>query len=137
MDVQRWILGVAVERKMAADAVQCQPADVRSVNRLVTALDQFFFDEGFEDAAYGSAFGHPQNQAAAGQLTDGKQLELLAQDAVIAFLGFLLLMQVGVTILLAEKRCAVQSLRLLAARIVFPVSPGKAQELESADLAAM
>ncbi len=57
------ILGVAVVGKVAAGAIQLEPADVRGVNRLVTALDQLLPDEGLEDAANDGAFWHPQNKA--------------------------------------------------------------------------
>ena len=47
-------------------------------------------------------------------LADGEELELLAEHAVVAVLGFLELLEVGVEFLLVEERGAVEPLELLA-----------------------
>ena len=57
------ILRIAIVREMAAGAIQLEPADVRGVNRLVAALDQLLSDECLQDAANGSSFWHPQDEA--------------------------------------------------------------------------
>src|SRR5262245_50397307 len=46
-------------------------------------------------------------------------------------------MEVGVEFLLAEKRGAVETLKLLAGGVVLPVSAGDRQQLERADLAGV
>src|SRR4051794_20538516 len=106
---------------MPAGPIQFKSSDVGSIDRLIAALDQLVLDEGFEDAANGRAFGHPQDQTAADRLADGEQLELLAEHAMVALLGLFDLLEVGIEILLTEKRGAIKALQLLAAGIVFPV----------------
>ena len=103
-------LSVAVIGEMAAGAIQLQPADVRRVHRLVAAPQQLLLDKGLQQAADSRSLGHPQDESAAHGRTDGEKVELLAQDAVIAFLGFFELFQVGIEVLLAEKRRPVQAL---------------------------
>src|SRR5579871_3766808 len=56
---------------------------------------------------------------------------------MIAFLGLFELMQIRVEILLAKKRGSVESLKLLAAGVVLPVSPSNAEKFERADLAGV
>ena len=68
-----------------------------------------------EDAADDRPLRHPEDQAAADQLADGEQLELLAEDAVVALLRLFELAQIGVEVLLVEERGAVEALKLLAA----------------------
>ena len=80
---------------------------------------------------------HPQDQAAADQLADGEQLELLAEHAMVAFLRLFQLVQIGVEVLLAEERGGVEPLQLLAAGVVLPVGAGDAEQLEGADLAGV
>jgi hypothetical protein len=58
----------------------------------------------------------PEDQARAGEFLDGEQVELLAEHAMVALLGFFDAVQVGVEILLREKRRAVDALQL---RIAF------------------
>src|SRR5205823_1759771 len=98
--------------EMAAGPVKLQSADVWRVNGQVAALHQFVFDEGFEDAADNRALGHPQNQAAADRLADGEQLQLLAEQAVVALLRLFDLMQISVEFLLGEERGGVEALEL-------------------------
>src|SRR5262249_40182728 len=74
-------------------------------------------------------------EAAADRLADGEELELLAEDAVVALLGLFNLMQVAVEILLGEERGAVEPLQLLARAVVLPVGAGDRQQLERPDLA--
>src|SRR5262249_40545647 len=86
---QRWILRVTVVREMATGPIQLQPPDVRRINRLVTALDQLFLDEGLQKATDDRPFWHPQNEPAADHRADGKEPELFAKNAVVAFFRFL------------------------------------------------
>src|SRR5262249_35522618 len=104
-------------------------------DRLVTALQQFLSDESFQQPANGCSLRHPQDQTAAGNRTDGEQPQLLAEHAVVAFLGLLDLVQVGVELLLVEEGSTVEALELFAAAVVLPVGTGDAEQLERADLA--
>src|SRR5215470_11432734 len=115
MEKERRVLGIAVIREMAAGAIQLQPADVRGVDRLVAALEQLLLDEALQDPAYGCPFGHPQDQPAAYHGADGEELQLLAEDAVVALLGLLQLVEVGVEVLLVKEGGGVKALELPAA----------------------
>ena len=77
--IHRRKLGIAIVGEVAAGAIEFQPADVRRIDGLIATFDQLILDEGFEQAANDGAARHPQNQAAADQLADGEQLELLAE----------------------------------------------------------
>src|SRR5579883_288570 len=134
---ERRILGIAIVGEMAAGTIQLQPADVRSVNRLIAALEQLVLDESLQNAAHGRTLWHPQNQTAANRRADGEQLQLLAQDAVIAFLRLFELMQIRIKILLVEKGSAIETQKLFATGIILPVRAGDVEELERADLAGV
>ena len=63
---------------MARDAVKIKLAHMGSINRGVTALYQFIFDKGFEQAANDRTFGHPQNKARTHKIADGEKAKLFA-----------------------------------------------------------
>src|SRR5262249_49516898 len=90
-----------------------------------------------KDAANGRTLRHPQDQSAADQRTDGEELELFAEQAVVALFCFFELMQVSIEVFLAKEGGAVEPLQLSATGIVLPVSPGDRQEPEGADLAGV
>ncbi len=108
------------------------------IDRFVAALEQFLLDEVLQQsrgrsllwAATGTAPARPREMMA-------NSPQLLAQHAVIAALGFFDLFEVGLQILLAEQRRAVQPLQLLVARVPFPVRTGDRQQLEGFDLAGV
>jgi len=54
----------------------------------------------------------PEDEARAGELLNRKQVELLAEDAMVALFGFFDACQIGVEILLGEKRRAINPLEL-------------------------
>ena len=66
---------------------------------------------------------------------DGEQLELLAQNAMIALLGLFDHPQVGFELLLGEERRGVETLQLLARRVSLPVGASQRQQLERTDRA--
>ena len=68
-------------------------------------------------------------------LLEVEQVEVLADAAVIALLGFLEAMQIGREILVVEPRGAVDALEHLVARIAAPVGAGHLHELEALELA--
>src|SRR6476469_8899014 len=96
-------LRIAVVGKMAAGAIQFEPADMRGIDGRIAALDEFVLDEGFEDAAHESAAGHPQDQAAADELADGEEPQLLAEHTMIALFCFFQAVQIRIQVFLAEK----------------------------------
>ena len=64
-----------------------------------------------------------------------EEVELLAELAVVALLGFLDAVEVGVEVLLLRPRRAVDALEHLVARIAAPVGAGDLHELEHLELA--
>ena len=64
-----------------------------------------------------------------------EQIEIFAEPAMIAFLGFLALLEPRVEALLVEERGAVDPLQRLVLRVAAPVRRRRAQELDHADLA--
>ncbi len=80
-----------------------------------------------------AALGMPEDQPRPGQLLNGEQVELLAQHAMVALLGFLDFVQVVVEVLLAEERGAVDALELRIFLVAQPVGAGDAEHLERLD----
>src|SRR5665213_1104357 len=113
MGIHRRILRISIVREVAASAIKLQPADVRRVDRLIAALYQFVLDERLQQTAHNRPARHPQDQTAAGRVANGEQLELFAQNAVVALLRLLDLMQMSVEFLLAEEGRGVEALKLL------------------------
>ena len=67
---------------------------------LVATTNQFAAKHFLEHVADDGALGVPEHEARSHQFVDGEQIELLAQHAVIATLGFLEPIQVGFQIVL-------------------------------------
>ncbi len=76
-----------------------------------------------------------QNVAPGRPGMEHEQPELAPQLAVVALLRFLDLREVGLQILVGEKRGAVDALHRLVARVAFPVGARRAQQLERLQLA--
>ena len=77
----------------------------------------------------------PENQPRPRQFLDGKQIELLAQHAMVAFLRLFQLLQMSVEIFLREKRSPVNALQLRILLVAQPVRAGDVEQLERLDLA--
>ena len=65
---------------------------------------------------------------------DGKQIELLAQHAMVALLRLFQLLQMSIEFFLREKRSPVNPLQLLILLIAQPVRAGNVEQLECLDL---
>ena len=133
--LQRGELRVLVIRIMAAGLVQLDLADMRSVDRLIPAPDQFFLDERLEDATDHGPLGHPEDQAGSDERRDGEEVQLATEPAVVPLPGLLDLGDVGIEVLLVEERRAIDALKDLAIGLSFPVGPGDREQLERAHLA--
>jgi len=72
----------------------------------------------------------PEDEARAGELLNRKQVELLAEDAMVALFGFFDACQIGVEILLGEKRRAINPLELGILFVSQPVGAGDVEQLE-------
>ena len=66
----------------------------------------------------------------ADSLADGEQLELLAEDAMIATFGFFELCEMGVEFFLIEECGRVEALQLLVVGIALPIRAGHGEQLE-------
>ena len=130
-------LRVAVIGEMSARLVHFHPADVRRVNGLIPATEQFLLDELFEQRANGRSLGHPQTEALAHVVGDCEQPELFAEDAVIAALGFLDLHQVSGQIFFLKEGRPIQSLKLAIGGVSLPVRAGDGDQLERLDAAGV
>src|ERR1700730_11209193 len=78
----------------------------------------------------------PENQPGPRQFLNGKQIELLAQHAMVALLGLFLFIEKIVELFLRKKRRAVNTLQLRVLLIAQPVGASNIQELERFDLAS-
>ncbi len=76
----------------------------------------------------------PEDQARSGEFLDREQVELFAEHAMVALLRFFDAVQVGVEILLREKRRAVDALQLRILLVSQPVGAGDVEQLEGFDL---
>ena len=81
-----------------------------------------------------AALGMEENQPRPGQFLNAEQVELLAQLAMVALLGFFELGQVLVQFLLGEERRAVDALQLRVLLVALPIRAGDREQLERLDL---
>src|SRR5215469_9067308 len=77
----------------------------------------------------------PEDQPRSGQLLDRKQIQLLAQNAVVAFFGLLDVLKMVVELLLRKERRAINSLQLRILLIPQPIRTRDVEQLESLNLA--
>ena len=124
-----------VEALVAADLPEFAAHDVRRVDELVAAAEALVAHPVFHDLADDGALGVPEDEACAGELLNAEEVELLAQDAMVAARGFFKAGEVGVEIFLGEECGAIDALELRILLVAEPVSAGEAGDLESFDAA--
>ena len=78
----------------------------------------------------------PENQPRASQFLDGKQIELLAEHAVIALLGFFNAVQISVEVFLREERSSINTLQLRVLLVAKPVGACDVEQLERLDFSS-
>ena len=120
---------------MAADLPEFAAHDVRRVDKLVAAAEALVAHPVFHDLADDGALGVPEDEACAGELLNAEEVELLAQDAMVAARGFFKAGEVGVQIFLGEEGGAVDALELRILLVAEPVSAGEAGDFEGFDAA--
>ena len=120
---------------MAADLPEFAAHDVRRVDELVAAAEALVAHPVFHDLADDGALGMPEDEAGAGELLNAEEVELLAQDAMVAARGFFKAGEVGVEIFLREEGGAVDALELRILLVAEPVSAGEAGDFEGLDAA--
>src|SRR5882762_840052 len=124
---------LAVKIGVPAGLPQIQAHDVRRVNQIVAAAQQFVTQPVFHQLADQAALRVPENQSGPGFFLDRKQVEFLPEPPVIAPLGLFELVQIVVQLLLRVEARAVDALHLRVAFLAFPVSAGNAHQLERSD----
>src|SRR5580704_14262045 len=124
---------VFVKAGVAAGVPELAAHDVRRVDDVVAALEEFHAKPVFDDGADQAALGMPEDQAGAGFIFDTEKIELRAKLAVVAALRFFEAMQIGVEFLLCEEASSVNALKLRIPFVTFPVRAGDAHQLECLD----
>src|ERR1039458_1883038 len=125
---------VAEEIVVAGGLPQLGAHHVRRVDQRVAALDVLVAHPVFDLAAHDAALGMEEDQARSGEVLDAEEVELFAELAVVALLGFFELGEILVDLLLAEEGGAVDTLQLLVVLVAFPVGAGDGEQLERLDL---
>ena len=121
---------------VARGVEQLAARHVRRADQRVAAPQVFFAHPVFHLLADDPALRMPEDQPRPGEFLDRKQVELFAQHAMVALLRFFDAGEVGVEILLREKRRAVNALQLLVLFVAQPVGAGDVEQLERLDLSS-
>ena len=108
---------------------------MRRVDEQIAAAQALVAHPVFHDLADDGALGMPEDEAGAGELLNAEEVELLAEDAMVAARGFFKAREVRVEIFLREERGAVDALELRIFLVAEPVSAGEAGDLEGFDAA--
>jgi hypothetical protein len=106
---------------------------MRGVDQLVVALQDHVLDEPSQLEIHHRALGVPHDQPRAHVLLDRVQVELLAEEAVIALARLFEPPQVRLKVVLGQPRRAVNALQHLAALVTAPVRARGVQQLEVLD----
>ena len=131
LDLHQAEHAVLVEIGVAGGLPQVEAHNVRGEYEIVAALEQLLAQPVFHERANQSALGMPKNQAGPGFFLNAEELELRAEFAVIAALGFFEPVQIFVQLLLRVERRCVDALQLRIPFLAFPVGPRNAHQLES------
>ena len=87
MRVERGKLAIGVIGEVAGGLVQLDASDMRGIDRLIADFQEFGIQEVLQLAANDGPLGEPENQPRTDHGVDSEQLQLLAQQAVIAAFG--------------------------------------------------
>ena len=116
--------------QVAGDLEQLLVDDVRRVHQLIAATQNQVTFEGLDLVAHRRAAGVPENQPRSDARVSREQVELSAERAMIAALGFLEAVDVRVDIRLRPPRRRVDPLEHRPTLVAAPVRPGGVEELE-------
>src|SRR6478672_3818434 len=120
---------------MAGTQEQLLARHVRRIDELIAPLQDHVFNEAAQLEVQNGALGMPQNQPRPDVLLNRVEIELLADDAMVALAGFLEPADVALEVVLAEPGGAVDALQHLAALIAAPIRAGGMEQLEVLDAA--
>ena len=124
-----------VKALMAADLPQLAAHHVGREDQRVAAPQAFLAHPVFHHLADDAALGMPEDESRAGQLLNAEEVQLLAQQAMVALGRFFQAGKVRVHVLLREERRAVDALQLRILLVAQPVSAGQAGHLDGLDAA--
>jgi hypothetical protein len=102
---------------------------------MVAAADTLVAHPVFHDFADHGALGMPEDEAGAGDLLNAEEVELLAEEAMIALGDFFEAGEVGVEVFLREEGGAVDALELGILFVAEPVGSGEESDLDGLDAA--
>ena len=122
-----------VEALVSGDFPEFAAHDVGGVDEGVSAADALFAHPVFHDFADGAALGVPEDEACAGDFLNGEEVELLAEESMVATGGLFEMGEVGVEVLLGEESGAVDALELGILFIAEPVCAGEVGEFDGFD----
>ena len=129
----RRVLAVGVVRVVAGRFVEVEVADVGRDDLVVAAPPLLVAQEAFERAAQHRALGQPHRKPAADLRRDHKQLQLLAELAVVAALGLFAETEELVKLRLLGEGDAVEPGELRAGDVAAPVRSGDVEQLDGLD----
>jgi len=115
---------------MAGLFPQLTAQNLRALHKLIAALDMFAAQEIFKNRAEQHPLGQPEDHTGGHILMEREQIELLAELAVVAALGFLDAVQVFLEILGVGKGRCVDAGKHTVLFVAAPVRPGNGQQLE-------
>src|SRR6266566_4412237 len=118
---------------MAAGFPEVEAHDVRGKDEVVAALEQFVAEPVLDNLSNEAALGMPEDEAGAGFFLNAEEVELDAELAMVAALGFFKTVQMFVQLFLREESHGVNALELGIAFLAFPVGAGDVHELERLD----
>ncbi len=128
---------VLAERlQVARDLEDLFVDDVRRVGGQIAALQQFGADELLDDRPDLRALGVPEDQAWAGGFVDREKVQLFAELAVIAALGFRHAGEIRIEFGFVGKRRAIDALQHRVVLVAAPIGAGDREQLDGADFAA-
>src|SRR5215472_92849 len=112
---------VFVKAGVAAGLPEVAAHNVRSVDEVVAALEEFVAEPVFDNFANQAALGMPENESRARFLLDAEEIQLDAELAMIATLGLLEAMQIFVQLFLREESNRIDALELRIAFLPLPI----------------
>ena len=119
---------------MAGGHIEFLAADMRGHDGQIAQLGLLAAQEVLEGVAHDGAAGQPQRKAESYPAGEGEEFHLLAQLAVIPFLGLLEHLKILVEHALLGEGDAVDTGKLLTVLIPFPVGAGYGGKLYSLDV---
>ena len=108
---------------------------MRRVDEQIAAAQALVFHPVFHHLAHHGALGVPEDEAGSGEFLDAEQVELLAQQTVVALGRFFEAGEVLVQIFFGKERGAVDALQLRIFLVAQPVGARETGDLDGLDAA--